>query len=223
MRTHVCTRSNDSAQCATGRTRLLAPIVPLGWGITQHPGVYPSPVEQWTDIGVCMTQRALYTPPEQPGRKAVLGGLVGSVLNYGAASQFAFSVKALFLGCTGSNPSQFCTPQPSRAMDGKSLVRPVPQWTEKFNWLHFWGYSMVHCSQTMLMLVYVVTLRSLDDSLKLLCARKLSDMTIHLCKDETFKASNVQCDFGSVVCTTSWAFCENCTVCIYVAFYPKMI
>ncbi len=100
-------RSNFSAQCATGRTRLLTPIAPLDWGVLQYSLVCPSPVEQWTDIVVCIkTNVHVYTPLEQAWRTAVLRGLVGSVLDFGAASQFAFPVKAPFPGCTGSNPSQ---------------------------------------------------------------------------------------------------------------------
>ena len=38
----------------------------------------------------------VYTPPEQPCQAAVPRGLLGSVLDYGATSQFAFSIKALF-------------------------------------------------------------------------------------------------------------------------------
>ncbi len=48
----------------------------------------------------------IYTPSGRTTvpRAAVPRGLVGSVLGYGVASQFIFSVNALFPGCTGSNP-----------------------------------------------------------------------------------------------------------------------
>ena len=55
---------------------------------------------------MCVTQHARtagYTPPR---RAAALRGLVGSVLGFDAASQFAFSVKNFFSGSTGLNPSQ---------------------------------------------------------------------------------------------------------------------
>ncbi len=87
----------------------------------------------------------VYTLPEQTCRAAVPRGLVGNVLGCGATSQFAFSVKALFLWVHGFESlsrhilTKFCIlgyqgiPQPSRATDGQRLVHPVPQWTEKLD------------------------------------------------------------------------------------------
>ncbi len=83
-----------------------------------------------------------YTPPEQPCRVAVFRGLVVSALDFGAASQFAFSVKDFFwVHGVESLPShiltKFCLlgyqgiPQFSRAMGGQMDVRPLPQWTGK--------------------------------------------------------------------------------------------
>ena len=95
---------NVSAQYATGRTRISASIAPLDWGI--HP--VPRGISQ--SSGAVDGHRGVhvhvYTAPEQPYRASVLRDLVDSVLDFGVAFQFAFSVKALFPGCTGSNPSQ---------------------------------------------------------------------------------------------------------------------
>ncbi len=67
-----------------------------GLGYTPVPGVYPSPVEQWTTQGVCITQRARLHTARITMPSSCPSCLVGSVLAYGATSQFAFSVKALF-------------------------------------------------------------------------------------------------------------------------------
>ncbi len=90
----IFTRSNFSAHCTTG-LGYASPVVPQSSAaIDRHWDVY-NPTCTYT-----------HRHAEQPRRNAVLGGLVGSVLDYGAASQFAFSVKALFPGCMGSNPSE---------------------------------------------------------------------------------------------------------------------
>ncbi len=90
---HYWSDTAFGAYCSTG----------LGYTCTQYPGLYHSQMEQWTDItciGVCITQRArIHTA-------RTIGGQVSSLLDYRASSQFTFSVKALFPGCTGSTPSQ---------------------------------------------------------------------------------------------------------------------
>ena len=91
-----------SAQCTTRRTQLLAPIAPLDWGVPRYSGVIPQSSRAMDG------RRGVYNPTwtlcMPPG--ALLRGLVGKVLEFGVVYQFAFSVKVLFPGCTGSNPSQ---------------------------------------------------------------------------------------------------------------------
>ncbi len=48
----------------------------------------------------------VYTQPEQPLSEAVLRGLMGTVLGFGVASQFTFSVKADFLDARVRIPPQ---------------------------------------------------------------------------------------------------------------------
>ena len=146
----------------------MAPIAPLGWGISRYPAVYPSPVEQWTDtIGVCLTQRArsctyVYTLPEQPCQAAVLGSLVGSAgrlrccISIRLLRQGSFSWVHRFESPLSHIITTICIlgyqgiPQPSRTMDGQRLVFPVSQWMEKFNRLRqnritYYIMSVIYC------------------------------------------------------------------------------
>ncbi len=119
-------------------------IAPLGWGIPRYPGVYPSPVEQWTDIGVCITQRArmhtgrttmpISCPPWSSGSCTGLRCCISIRLFH----QGSFSWVQGFESLPSHILNKFCILGtrvyrcPVEQWTDKGMSRPVTQWALKF-------------------------------------------------------------------------------------------
>ena len=77
---------------------------------------------------------------------------------------------------------------------------------------HIWRYSTVFCAQMLVNASLHQSALSWRWLTTVICAQTFRQDDPCPQKTKAFKASNVLCDLGSVVCATTGVFCENCTV-----------